>query len=53
MSSQLNSINYKLDTLEAGMRDNWTRHDMENWGLRLKLVNQNIVLPAIDDHFNQ
>tara|TARA_R110000822_G_scaffold31902_2_gene91994 strand:+ start:224 stop:475 length:252 start_codon:yes stop_codon:yes gene_type:complete len=48
MSSQLNAINYKLDVLETGMRNNWTEHDMENWGLKLKLVNPAIILPDID-----
>jgi len=50
MSSQLNAIDYKLDALETGMRNNWTEHDMENWGLKLKLVNPEITLPLISNH---
>ena len=51
MSSQLNAIHYKLDALESGMRNNWTEHDMENWGLKLKLVNPDIILPEFDNTF--
>ena len=33
ISTQLTNINYKLDMLEEKLEDNWTRRDMENWGL--------------------
>ena len=46
ISSQLNSINYKLDALEGKLEDQWTRRDMENWSLKLKLQNPNITLPT-------
>ena len=46
ISSQLNSINYKLDALESKLEDQWTRRDMENWSLKLKLQNPNITLPS-------
>ena len=36
ISTQLNTINFKLDTLESKLEDQWTRRDMENWGLRFK-----------------
>jgi hypothetical protein len=45
ISSQLTSINYKLDLLEEKLEDNWTRRDMENWGLRLKMGNPDISIP--------
>ena len=45
ISSQLNSINYKLDALESKLEDQWTRRDMENWSLKLKLQNPEITLP--------
>jgi len=45
ISSQLNSINYKLDALEGKLEDQWTRRDMENWSLKLKLQNPDITLP--------
>jgi len=45
ISTQLNTIDYKLDTLEEKLEDQWTRRDMENWGLRLKMENPQIVLP--------
>ena len=46
ISSQLNSINYKLDALESKLEDQWTRRDMENWSLKLKLQNPEITLPT-------
>ena len=46
ISSQLNSINYKLDALEGKLEDQWTRRDMENWSLKLKLQNPDITLPT-------
>jgi hypothetical protein len=45
ISSQLTSINYKLDLLEEKLEDNWTRRDMENWGLKLKMGNPDIDIP--------
>lgn len=49
ISSQLNNINYKLDALEATLEDQWTKRDMENWGLKLKLENPTISIPSIED----
>ena len=49
ISTQLNTINFKLDTLENKLEDQWTKRDMENWGLRFKMENPNIKIPAIDD----
>tara|TARA_R110002051_G_scaffold1143_7_gene5809 strand:+ start:1162 stop:1437 length:276 start_codon:yes stop_codon:yes gene_type:complete len=48
ISSQLNNINYKLDMLENKLEDQWTQRDMENWGLRLKMINPSITVPEID-----
>ena len=45
ISSQLNSIHFKLDALEQKLEDQWTRRDMENWALKLKLENPDINLP--------
>ena len=42
ISTQLSGINYKLDMLEEKLEDNWTRRDMENWGL-----NPDIILPLL------
>ena len=49
ISTQLNNINYKLDALESSLEDQWTKRDMENWGLKLKLGNPNIVIPTLED----
>lgn len=49
ISSQLNNINYKLDALETSLEDQWTKRDMENWGLKLKLENPEINIPVIVD----
>ena len=37
ISTQLTNINYKLDMLEGKLEDQWTKRDMENWGLKLKM----------------
>jgi hypothetical protein len=47
ISSQLNNINHKLDMIENAMEDQWTRRDMENWGLRLKMQNPDIEIPGL------
>ena len=49
ISTQLNNINYKLDALETSLEDQWTKRDMENWGLKLKLENPEIVIPSVDN----
>lgn len=49
ISTQLNNINYKLDMLEEKLEDQWTKRDMENWGLRLKLKNPDIQVPEVDE----
>jgi hypothetical protein len=49
ISTQLTSINYKLDMLEEKLEDNWTRRDMENWGLKLKMENPDIEIPILDN----
>ena len=48
ISTQLTNINYKLDMLEEKLEDNWTRRDMENWGLKLKMENPEIEIPTLD-----
>jgi len=47
ISSQLTTINHKLDMIESSMQDQWTRRDMENWGLRLKMSNPEITIPGL------
>ena len=49
ISSQLSGINYKLDMLESSLEDQWTKRDMENWGLKLKLENPEITIPELED----
>ena len=49
ISTQLTNINYKLDMLETKLEDQWTKRDMENWGLKLKLENPEIEVPGIED----
>jgi len=48
ISTQLTNINYKLDMLEEKLEDQWTRRDMENWGLKLKLENPSIIVPHVE-----
>ena len=49
ISTQLTNINYKLDMLEKKLEDNWTKRDMENWGLKLKLENPEITIPQTEN----
>tara|TARA_R110001583_G_scaffold73623_1_gene204746 strand:+ start:9253 stop:9492 length:240 start_codon:yes stop_codon:yes gene_type:complete len=49
ISTQLTNINYKLDMLEEKLEDNWTRRDMENWGLKLKMENPSIAIPDLEN----
>ncbi|HIO42836.1 MAG TPA: hypothetical protein EYN33_02340 [Gammaproteobacteria bacterium] len=49
ISTQLTNINYKLDMLEGKLEDQWTKRDMENWGLKLKMGNPEIKIPNLDD----
>ena len=49
ISTQLTNINYKLDMLEGKLEDQWTRRDMENWGLKLKMGNPEIKIPNLDN----
>jgi len=49
ISTQLTNINYKLDMLEKKLEDNWTKRDMENWGLKLKLENPTITIPKTEN----
>ena len=49
ISTQLTNINYKLDLLEGKLEDQWTRRDMENWGLKLKMGNPEIQIPNLDN----
>jgi len=48
MISQLDSINYKLQTIDEKMINHWTKQDMENWGLRLKMENPTLTVPKVD-----
>jgi hypothetical protein len=49
ISTQLTSINYKLDMLENKLEDQWTSRDMENWSLRLKMENPDIQIPTLEN----
>ena len=49
ISTQLTNINYKLDMLEGKLEDQWTKRDMENWGLKLKMGNPDITIPKLEN----
>ena len=49
ISNQLSLIHNKLDLLESSLEEQWTRRDMENWGLKLKLENPNIEIPDLNN----
>ena len=49
INTKLVNIQFKLETLESKLEDQWTKRDMENWGLRLKMVNPEIEIPLLGD----
>ena len=49
ISTQLSGINYKLDMLEGKLEDQWTKRDMENWGLKLQMGNPEIIIPKLEN----
>ena len=49
ISNQLSLIHNKLELLESSLEEQWTKRDMENWGLKLKLENPNIEIPKINN----
>lgn len=48
ISSALSDINYKLETLNSKLEQQWTKADMENWSLRLKMNNPELDIPEVD-----
>ena len=48
INTKLVNIEFKLETLEGKLEDQWTKRDMENWGLKLKLENPAITIPDVD-----
>ena len=49
ISNQLSLIHNKLELLESSLEEQWTKRDMENWGLKLKLENPEIEIPTINN----
>ena len=49
ISNQLSSIHNKLELLESSLEEQWTRRDMENWDLKLKLNNPEIDIPSLEN----
>tara|TARA_R100000458_G_C8274629_1_gene249627 strand:+ start:105 stop:344 length:240 start_codon:yes stop_codon:yes gene_type:complete len=49
ISDQLSSIHNKLELLESSLEEQWTKRDMENWGLKLKLNNPEIEIPSLEN----
>ena len=49
ISSQLSLIHNKLELLESSLEEQWTKRDMENWGLKLKLENPEIKIPGLNN----
>lgn len=47
ITNGISDINYKLQTIETKLADQWTKRDMENWSLKLKLRNSTIDVPEV------
>ena len=48
ISSALSDINYKLESFNTKLEQQWTIADMENWSLRLKMQNPDLEIPEVD-----
>ena len=48
ISSALSDINHKLEVLNSKLEQQWTKSDMENWSLRLKMSNPELQIPEVD-----
>jgi len=46
-NNTLNRIDVRLNNIEKMTLDQWTKKDMENWSLRLKLENPEIEIPDL------
>ena len=46
-NNTLNRIDVRLNNIEKMTLDQWTKKDMENWSLRLKLENPEIEIPEL------
>ena len=46
-NNTLNRIDVRLNNIEKMTLDQWTKKDMENWSLRLKLQNPEIEIPDL------
>ncbi len=45
ITNGISDINHKLQNIETKLVDQWTRRDMENWSLKLKLKNKDLDVP--------
>ena len=46
-NNTLNRIDVRLNNIEKMTLDQWTKKDMDNWSLRLKLENPEIEIPDL------
>tara|TARA_Y100000310_G_scaffold294264_1_gene324594 strand:+ start:287 stop:523 length:237 start_codon:yes stop_codon:yes gene_type:complete len=46
MNDKLGNIDNRLSNIERMAEDRWTTLDMENWALRLKMANPDIIIPS-------
>jgi hypothetical protein len=47
ITTGISDINHKLQTIESKLVEQWTRRDMENWALKLKLKNSALDVPEV------
>lgn len=47
LSAQFSEVNNKLIRVEDHLVDQWSKADMENWALKLKLKNQELEIPNV------
>ena len=49
INSTLMDIDYKLQTIELKLENSFTKTEMENWSLRLKMANSELEIPPIEN----
>lgn len=48
LSSEMTTIQHRLDKIDSRLEDQWTRRDMENYGLKFQLANPELKVPEVN-----
>lgn len=48
ITNHLTTIEHKLEIIEQKLNDQMSASDMENWALRLKMENPDLIVPEVN-----